>query len=204
MKSSDNKEDIPFLLFLVPFAISGIYAIYLWAQAGLSATLPQTVFLQVTENPYVFLVGFTAVIFGAVMDILYAEPALRKAKVIQESTTIQIIAVIALVLGGLCAWYAAGFDPGVAASNVLAGRYVIVFPAMLVIFSFLMLPALTIRKDQTNIVAIAVLLLAVPLAVDEIGNRSFFAGMGVGLILLIAAGYLYLRNQTDKRKTVAA
>jgi hypothetical protein len=204
MKSSDNKEDIPFLLFLVPFAISGIYAIYLWAQAGLSATLPQTVFLQVTENPYVFLVGFTAVIFGAVMDILYAEPALRKAKVIQESTTIQIIAVIALVLGGLCAWYAAGFDPGVAASNVLAGRYVIVFPAMLVIFSFLMLPALTIRKDQTNIVAIAVLLLAVPLAVDEIGKRSFFAGMGVGLILLIAAGYLYLRNQTDKRKTVAA
>jgi uncharacterized membrane protein YfhO len=144
------------------------------------------------------------VIFGAVMDILYAEPALRKAKVIQESTTIQIIAVIALVLGGLCAWYAAGFDPGVAASNVLAGRYVIVFPAMLVIFSFLMLPALTIRKDQTNIVAIAVLLLAVPLAVDEIGKRSFFAGMGVGLILLIAAGYLYLRNQTDKRKTVAA
>ena len=203
MKSSDSKEDVPFLLFLVPFAISGVYAIYLWAEAGLSATLPQTVFLQVTENPYVFLVGFTAVIIGAVMDVLYAEPAMRRAKVIQESTTIQIIAVVALVLGALCAWYAAGFDPGAAAGNILAGRYVVVFPALLVIFSFLMLPAVSIRKDQTNIVAIAVLLLAVPLAVDEIGKRSFFAGMGVGLILLIAAGYLYLRNQTDKRKTVA-
>ena len=203
MKSSDSKEDVPFLLFLVPFAISGVYAIYLWAEAGLSATLPQTVFLQVTENPYVFLVGFTAVIIGAVMDVLYAEPAMRRAKVIHESTTIQIIAVVALVLGALCAWYAAGFDPGAAAGNILAGRYVVVFPALLVIFSFLMLPAVSIRKDQTNIVAIAVLLLAVPLAVDEIGKRSFFAGMGVGLILLIAAGYLYLRNQTDKRKTVA-
>ena len=203
MKSSDSKEDVPFLLFLVPFAISGVYAIYLWAEAGLSATLPQTVFLQVTENPYVFLVGFTAVIIGAVMDVLYAEPAMRRAKVIQESTTIQIIAVVALVLGALSAWYAAGFDPGAAAGNILAGRYVVVFPALLVIFSFLMLPAVSIRKDQTNIVAIAVLLLAVPLAVDEIGKRSFFAGMGVGLILLIAAGYLYLRNQTDKRKTVA-
>jgi hypothetical protein len=203
MKSSDSKEDIPFLLFLVPFAISGVYAIILWAQAGLSATLPQTVFLQVTENPYVFLVGFTAVIFGAVMDVLYAEPALRKAKVIQESTTIQIIAVIALVLGALSAWYAAGFDPGTAASNILAGRYVVVFPALLVIFSFLMLPALTIRKDQTNIIAIAVLLLAVPLAVDEIGKRSFFAGMGVGLILLIAAGYLYLWPQREKRRPAA-
>ena len=203
MKSSDSKEDVPFLLFLVPFAISGVYAIYLWAEAGLSATLPQTVFLQVTENPYVFLVGFTAVIIGAVRDVLYVEPAMRRAKVIQESTTIQIIAVVALVLGALSAWYAAGFDPGAAAGNILAGRYVDVFPALLVIFSFLMLPAVSIRKDQTNIVAIAVLLLAVPLAVDEIGKRSFFAGMGVGLILLIAAGYLYLRNQTDKRKTVA-
>ena len=74
MKSSDSKEDIPFLLFLVPFAISGIYAIILWAQAGLSSTLPQTVFLQVTENPYVFLVGFTAVIFGAVWTCSMQSP----------------------------------------------------------------------------------------------------------------------------------
>jgi len=201
MKSSDSKEDIPFLLFLVPFGISGVYAIILWAQSGLSATLPQTVFLEVTQNPYVFLVGFAAVIFGAVMDVLYAEPALRKAKVVEESTTIQKIAVIALVLGALSAWYAAGFDPGTAASNVLAGRYVVVFPALLVLFSFLMLPAVTIRKDQTTTVVIAVLLLAVPLSVDEIGKRSFFLGMGVGLILVIAAGYLYLRGKSEKGKT---
>ncbi len=201
MKTTDSREDIPFLLFLVPFALPGVYAIYLWAQAGLSATLPQTVFLQVTENPYVFLIGFAAVIFGAIMDVLYAEPALRRAKVLEESATIQKIALIALVLGALSAWYAAGFDPGTAASNVLAGRYVVVFPALLVVFSFVMLPAVSIRKDQTNNVLIAVLLLAVPLAIDEVGKRSFFGGMGIGIVLLVAAIYLYLRNQTPKKQT---
>jgi len=202
MKTSDSREDVPFILFLVPFAVPGVYAIYLWAQAGLSATLPQTVFLQVTENPYVFLIGFAAVIFGAVMDVLRAEPALRRAKVLEESTTIQKIAVIALVLGALSAWYAAGFDPGTAASNVLQGRYVVVFPALLIVFSFVMLPAVSIRKDQTNNVLIAVLLLAIPLAIDEVGKRSFFGGMGIGIVLLVAAVYLYLRNQTTKNKSV--
>jgi len=200
MISRENREDVPFLLFLVPFAVSGLYAILLWVQTGVSATLPQTVFLQVTESPYVFLVGFIAVMVGVVMDVVYTDPQVRRAKLIEESTTLQIIAVTALVLGILSAWYSAGFDLGTAATNVLSGRYVIIFPALLVIFSFLMLPAVNIRKDQTNIVLIAVLLLAIPLVVDEVGKRSFFAGMLLGLLLLVAAVYLYLRSQVDNRK----
>jgi hypothetical protein len=202
MISRENREDVPFLLFLVPFAVSGLYAILLWVQTGVSATLPQTVFLQVTESPYVFLIGFIAVIAGVVMDVVYTDPLRRRAKLIEESTTLQIIAVTALVLGILSAWYSAGFDLGTAATNVLSGRYVIIFPALLVIFSFLMLPAVNIRKDQTNIVVIAVLLLAIPLVVDEVGKRSFFAGMLLGLALLVAAIYLYLQSQMDNRKKV--
>jgi len=135
-----------------------------------------------------------------VLDVSTAEPYQRRAKLARESTTIQIIAVTALILGLLSAWYAAGFDPGVAASNVLAGRYVIIFPALLIIFSFLMLPAVNIRRDQTNIILIAVLLLAIPLCVDEVGKRSFFAGMLLGVALLIAAIYLYLQSQMSNRK----
>jgi hypothetical protein len=149
---------------------------------------------------YVFLIGFVAVIAGVVIDVVYTDPALRRAKLVQESTTLQIIAVTALVLGILSAWYSAGFDLGTAATNVLSGRYVIIFPALLIIFSFLMLPAVNIRKDQTNIVLIAVLLLAIPLAVDEVGKHSFFSGMLLGLALLVAALYLYLQSQMDNRK----
>jgi hypothetical protein len=200
MSKPQNREDVPFLLFLVPFAVSGLYAIYLWAQAGISSTLPASVFLEVTENPYVFLVGFVAVIFGAIIDVLQEEPAQRRAKLIRESNTVQIVAVAALVLGALCAWYAAGFNISAAGSDILQGRYVIVFPALLVAFSFLMLPSVTLRRDQTKNVLTVVLLLAVPLSIDEIGKRSFFAGIGVGIVLLIAAIYLYIQGQGPPSK----
>lgn len=198
--SQHNREDVPFILFLVPFAASGIYAIVLWAQAGLSSTLPSTVFLQVTENPYVFLIGFVAVIVGVMLDITFTEPAQRRAKLVQESTTVQWVAFAALALGLLSAWYAAGFDLGGAASNVLQGRYVVVFPALLLLFSFLMLPSVTIRKDQTRNAAIVVLLLALPLTIDEVGKRSFFAGMGLGTIMLAVALYLYLAKPGEEKK----
>jgi uncharacterized membrane protein YhaH (DUF805 family) len=201
MNSSENRQDIPFLLFLVPFAASAIYAIYLWVSVGLSATLPQSVFLQVTESPYVFLVGFVAVMLGAVIDVQLEEPAKRRLKLIQESNTLQIVAVVALILGALSAWYAAGFDPGLAASNVLEGRYVVVFPALVIIVSFLFLPAVTIKRGQATGLAIIVLLLAVPLSIDEIGKRNFYAGLGAGVALLAIALYLYLTTQGRDEKS---
>jgi hypothetical protein len=198
--SQQNREDVPFILFLVPFAASGIYAIYLWVQAGLSSTLPTTVFLQVTENPYVFLIGFAAVILGVMLDVTFTEPSQRRTKLFQESTTIQVIAFVALVLGFLSAWYAAGGDLGGAATNVLEGRYVVIFPALLVLFSFLILPSVTVRRDQLTNVAVVVLLLAVPVTIDEVGKRSFFAGMGLGFVMLGVAVYLYLAKPLQAKK----
>jgi hypothetical protein len=197
MSSGSSRQDIPFLLFLVPFAISTVYALYLWATTGISAVLPSSVFLQVTENPYVFLVGFVAVMAAAALDIQFADPANRRTKLLQESSTLQKVAVVALILGLVSAWYAAGFDLGGAAANVAAGRYVIVFPALVILFSFLILPSVTVRRDQLRNVVIVLLLLAVPLAVDEIGKRDFFAGMGAAVALLALALYLYL---TTKRR----
>jgi hypothetical protein len=201
LNSSQNKQDIPFLLFLVPFAASGIYAIYLWVSVGLSATLPETVYLQVTENPYVFLVGFLAVMAGAVMDILIEAPENRRVKLAQESSTLQKLAVVALVLGALSAWYSAGFDLGTASSYFLEGRYAVVFPALLIIFSFLFLPAVTIKKGQAKNLLIIVLFFAVPLTVDEVGKRDYFAGIGLGLALLAVALYLYLTTQGRDKKS---
>jgi len=201
MNSGQNKQDIPFLLFLVPFAASALYAVYLWARVGLSATLPSTVFLQVTESPYIFLIGFVAVMVGVVIDVLIEDPAQRKMKLLQESNTLQKIAVVALVLGVLSAWYSVGFDPGKAATSLIQGRYVVIFPALLVVFSFLLLPSVTIRKSQLRGTAIIVLLLAVPLSVDELGKRNFYAGIGSGFALLAIAIYLYLTTQTRDAKS---
>ena len=197
LNSGQSKQDIPFLLFLVPFALSAVYAVYLWVSTGISAILPSSVFLGVTENPYVFVVGFLAVIAGASLDILQAEPGNRKAVLESESTTLQKLALLSLVLGGLSAWYSAGFDPGVAATNFLEGRYVIVFPALLILFSFLFLPALTIKTSQVRNALVVVLLLAVPLSVHEVGKLNFFVGMATGLVLLAIALYLYLSGRSS-------
>ena len=203
MNSLQEKQDLPFLLFLVPFAASGIYAIFLWVTTGISATLPSSVFLQVTENPYIFLVGFLAVIAGVTLDVLQEEPAKRRAALLHESSTLQKLALVTLVLGAVCALYAGKFDVGTAAGYIAEGRYAIVFPALLVLFSFLFLPTLTMKTSQVRNVVVVVLLLAVPLSVDELGKRNFFAGMAVGLVLVAIALYLYLstRNSSGKSTT---
>jgi hypothetical protein len=204
MSSGQNRQDLPdlpFLLFLVPFAASAVYAIYLWVGVGLSATLPSTVFLEVTESPYVFLVGFVAVIAGAALDVTGVDPEKRRAKLIEESNTLQKLAVVALVLGLICAWYSAGFDLGTAASNVFAGRYVVVFPALVILFSFLFLPSVTIKSSQVRNVVIILLLLGAPLAIDEVGKRNFFAGMGAGIALTAVALYLYFTTKARDAKS---
>jgi hypothetical protein len=186
----------------VPFAASGLYAIYLWATVGFfSSTLPLTVFLQVTESPYIFLVGFVAVMAGAAIDVLIEEPSRRRVKLVQESNTLQKLAVAALILGALSAWYSAGFNPGTAATYILEGRYVVVFPAQVILFSFLLLPAVTINRGQTMNAVVVLLLLAVPISVDEVGKRNFFAGMGAGFALLAVALYLYLATQKRDAKS---
>ena len=195
LNSGQSRRDIPFLLFLVPFVLSGVYALYLWVSTGISPVLPSSVFLEVTESPYVFIVGFLAVIAGASMDIIQAEPSARRATLESESSALQKIALAALVLGGLSAWYSAGFDPGAAATNFLDGRYVIVFPALLILFSFLFLPAVAIRGVRLRNAVVVVLLLGVPLSVHEVGKLNFFAGMASGLVLLAIALYLYLSGR---------
>lgn len=198
MSSYENRQDIAFLLFLVPFALSGVYGLYLWVTAGLSAVLPQSVFLDVTESPYVFLAGFFAVIGGVMLDVLTEPPDKRKAKLVKESDTLQKIAIASFVLGALSAWYAAGFDPGQGAVNVLDGRYVVVFPALLVVFSFLLLPSVKFNRSQARSLLTIACFLAIPVSVDEIGKRNFYAGMITGFAFLVAALYLYLAGQKGK------
>src|ERR1700682_4737038 len=119
MNSKERKEDASFLLFAVQFALSALYAIYLWSTTGISAILPQSVFLGVTESPYVFLIGFAAVLVGVIIDILAQDPPFRRMTLQRDSDRLQLLAVVSLVLGALCAWYAADFSLGGAAFNLL-------------------------------------------------------------------------------------
>ena len=192
MSSKERIQDVSFLLFLVPFAVSGVYALYLWAGSGISATLPQAVFLQVTENPYVFLLGFVAVIVGATLDITSEELPKRKQKLIQESGRLQVLAAIALILGALSAWYAAGFDPGAGLSNIQEGRYTIIFPVLVIAVSFLMLPSVTFKKSSTGYVLTLLCAIGSLGVLDEVGKRNYFAGVALAAALAVLAIYFYI------------
>lgn len=203
MSSKERVQDISFLLFLVPFVVSGVYAIYLWAVTGISALLPTNVFLQVTESPYVFLIGFVAVMAGVVLDVKSEDESSRRQKLFAESARLQTLAVIALVLGALSAWYAAGFDPGAAASVFIQGRYVVVFPVLLIAFSFLILPSVGFKPKQAQYIILLIFVLGIPVAIDEVGKKNFFGGMLIGLALLVLAVYTYFRVQGEKSDSSA-
>ena len=197
-KTVDELGDVAFFLYLTPFIATFLYTMYLWVQSGISPVLPQLVFLEVTQSPYLFLVGIVAVTVAGVLDVNDENPATRKAAVAKLSLRLQTIALVSIVLAVVAAVYSSGGDLGNAFFNLLDGRYPLVFPALLVLMSFLILPALDVRKlDSRNAqsVAVVVLLLASPAALHEVGKVNPVAGLASAFALLLAAAAVFLRAQ---------
>ncbi len=185
--------DVAFLLYVAPFALNFFYALYLWFGTGFSAVLPQSVYLEVTQNPYVFLLGFAAVAFAAVLDFDASSPETRRASAVALSERLQWIAGISFVLALICGLYAAGGNPVNMVVNVLDGRFPLIFPALLIFFSFAILPSVKLQElDKMNVIVV-VLLVASPAALYEVGKRNTIAGLGIGLVLLLLAAFLLVR-----------
>ena len=193
MSFRGRTEDISTLLYSVPFLASAVYGLALWVQGGLSAILPSSVYLTVTRDPILFIVGSVSVMLGVLVEVNGADPSVRPAKVISLSNTLQTIAVASLILVLLSAWYANGFtDLTGAATDFIVGRYGLVFPAMLVLLSYLIsarlgLSSLTSRK---SLAIIAMLL--VPVSLYEVGRRVLVVGLVISLVLLLLGLGIYL------------
>jgi len=193
--AADRRGDIALFLYAAPFILNFIWALYLWSGTGLSTTLPQLVFLEVTQNPYLFLAGFGAVALAAVLDFNSEPPEGRKSALTTLSKRLQAIAVLSIVLALVSAWYAANFDVGGMFFNLLDGRYPLVFPALLVFLSFVILPAVRLQGANVRNLLVVLFLIASPVAIYELGKRNTVAGLGVGLILILAAAFLMLRDK---------
>jgi len=107
----------------------------------------------------------------------------------------QAIAFLSVVLALVSAWYAANFSLGGTFFNLLDGRYPLVFPALLVFLSFIILPSVRLQGANVRNLLVVVLLVASPVAIHELGKRNTVAGLGVGLILILAAALLLLRDK---------
>lgn len=192
--SGGKYGDVALLLYAAPFILNFVYALYLWIGTGFSAILPQLVFLEVSQSPYLFLAGFTAVSVAAVIDFSSEAPEARKSGLVALSKRLQAIAIASIVLAFIAALYSASFDPSVAVFNLLVGRYPLVFPALLVFLSFLILPSVKLQGANRKNLIVIVLLVGSPAVLYELGKRNTVVGLGVGLMLLLVAAFLLLRD----------
>ena len=140
LQKAETTENISFILYLVPLISSTIYAISLWASEGLSLTLPETVYLSVTKDPYLFLVGFLAICCAVLIEVFGSSKESRLSRIETNSKQIQILAVISFSAAVLSVWSTIGysFDISRTLQILLAGRYALIFPLMLFILAFLL------------------------------------------------------------------
>ncbi len=195
MNSGGKYEDASTMLFLVPFIASGADAIYLWATSGFTAILPSSVYLGVTRDPYVFLAGILAVLVGVVLDLSGVASQNRRERLAWTSGYLQKTAAACFVISLLMAWYANGFvDISGAAQDFVVGRYSVVFPALLVLFSYLVNPSLKLRGAASYKFLGFLAMLAVPALVYEVGKRNAVVGLASAGVLMIVGLYLLLRT----------
>lgn len=202
MSSRGRYEDVSTLLFLVPFLASGLYALYLWASSGITPILPAGVYLSVTRDPYVFLTGTLAVLAGLVVDMRGSEPASRRDRLAWDSSFLQKTAAACFILALIMAWYANGFyDLSGAAQDFVVGRYSIVFPALLVLLSYLVNPALRLSGAASAKVLGFLAMLAVPAVIYEVGKRNASVGLAAAAALMLVGIYLLLRQSKPSEES---
>ncbi|HKT22550.1 MAG TPA: hypothetical protein VJR06_08085 [Nitrososphaerales archaeon] len=186
MSSSGRYGDASAILYLVPFLVSGVYGLYLWVQTGLSMVLPSSVYLTVTRDPYVFIIGSIAIMLGVVLDLRGTDAAQRRARLPSLGNTLQSVAVASLALVVISAFYANGFiNVTGAADDFIVGRYGLVFPAVLVLLSYLITAQFKLSSLTTPRVLGIIALLLVPASIYEIGKRQTFLGLGIAFVLLL-------------------
>jgi len=204
MSMRGRYEDISTLLYLVPFVGGAVYGLVLWVQNGLSLVLPTIVYLDVTRDPVFFTIASLAVFLGVIIEVNGTDLGTRPAKLASLGNTLQSMAVAALVLVLVCAFYANGFtDVSGTATDFIIGRYGLVFPAMLVLLSYLITARFNVAALGSRKGMAVIAMLLVPVSLYEIGKRQTALGLGIALVFLAIGLALYLvpeRKQTPPKQ----
>lgn len=204
MSKKTSSDDASVLLYMVPFIASGVYALYLWAASGISSVLPESVYLTVTRDPILFLVGTFSVMLGVVLEVSSTGPAGRPTKLGSVGSTLQTIAAASFILALVCALYANGFsNVSGAANDFLVGRFSLVFPLVMLLFSYLITAHFNLVSLRTPTILGIIAMILVPASLYEVGKRSLTLGLAVGLVFMIAGLSLFLmsnRKVTNQNK----
>lgn len=203
MSGRGRYEDLSTLFYMVPFLLSGVYGLVLWVQGGISPFLPASVYLTVTRDPWVFVVGSGFVLLGIMIEVNSTEPPMRQAKLASLGMYLQMIAVASLVLVLVSALYANGFtNLSGMATDFIIGRYGLVFPATMVLLSYLLTAQFEFSSLRNPKVLAVIAMLLVPASLYEIGKRQLTLGLVIACLLLIfgLGAYLFPERKATPAK----
>ncbi|MCP8312947.1 MAG: hypothetical protein H3Z53_01035 [archaeon] len=141
MDKFEMIEDLSFLLYISPFLINGLYALYLWFTSNL---LPADVYLKVTNDSIVFLAGVLAIIIALVMEVRMNPKDMKIKKIGENIPRMRILAFLFIILSLISVWSASGYSSNIldVLDLYLEGRYAILYPLLLLFFSFVLSPSI--------------------------------------------------------------
>jgi len=134
LKKSEMIEDIVFLLYLFPLFLNGFYALYLWFQKGISLSLPSEVYLAVTKDHVIFLMGVLAIVAALIIEVRTSPVESRAVNVEKNVSRMRILAYFCVVTSLISAWSANGYSFYIL-DIYLEGGYAMLYPAFLLFLS---------------------------------------------------------------------
>jgi len=141
MSSSDLGEDAAFLLYLVPVVAAIVYGAIDWATtSGATSSMPQTAYLDVSKSPYLFLLSTIAICLAIILEVRSAAIPERIGIIQANTSRLQILAVIVLIISLVAAISAASYNVANGFLVFIDGRYAFIYAFFLIGISLLLSP----------------------------------------------------------------
>ena len=186
----DSVEDTAFILYIIPILLNGGYGLWSWVAGGADLAALQQTYSNLTREPLIFLAGLLAVCTAVVLDARYLSPF----DVIDRRVT--RLAFLCFITALIIAIVATRFDLSTSLTLFLQGRYALIFPALLMVLSFLF----RIRVDLTQSKGLwrglsLILLLISPLTLYLLwrGGAAWYVVFATPLLLVVISIILMKR-----------
>jgi hypothetical protein len=200
MSSKDFGEDSAFILYLAPVVVAIIYGAVVWAQTAKSSTMPPTAYLIVSKSPYLFLGALIAVCLAIIFEVRSVNVPERTGIVQANTTRLQILAIIVLVVSFLAAISAGGYNLTAAFSLFLNGRYALIYAFFLIGISLLLSPKQVLGNLKISSIPdiLGLILLVVAPVLFYLGLKVHldFTASAVGSLIVGIIGLVLLLMRT--------
>ena len=188
----DSVEDAALILYLIPILLNGGYGLWKWVTGGADLAALQQIYINLTREPVVFLAGLIAVCLAVVLDARYLSP------IEDVDRRVTRLAVFCFITALIIALISTGFNLSSGLTLFLQGRYALIFPALLMVLSFLFRVrgvSLASLKGVRRWLSLLLLLIS-PLSLYLLWRLGvvWYAVFAVPLLLVIASLALMIRS----------